>query len=130
MTTLEELEEEAREKGLRVIDLPLEHTDGLCCGDLIGIRSGQTTAEKTCVLAEELAHAELTVGDITDQTDVRNRKQELAARAAAYDRLIGIHRLIDALRHGYRRPHEIAEYLEVTEEFLMYALAHYREKFG
>ena len=125
MTTYEKLEEEAREKGLRVLDLPLEHADGLCCGNLIAIRSGQTTAEKTCVLAEELAHAELTVGDITDQDDVRNRKQELAARAAAYDRLIGISGVIDALQHGCRRPHEIAEYLGVTEQFLEHALTHY-----
>lgn len=130
MTKYEKLEEEATEKGLRVFDLPLQHTDGMCCGDLIGIRSGQTEPEKTCVLAEEIAHAELTVGDILDQNDVNNRKQERLARIAAYDRLIGLAGLVRAFDHGCRSRYDVACFLGVTEEFLIDTVAYYHEKYG
>lgn len=40
----------------------------------------RTTAEKSCVLAEELGHHYTTVGNIVDMTDAQNRKQERQAR--------------------------------------------------
>ena len=130
MTKYEQLEEEAVEKGLQVLDLPLQHTDGMCYGDLIGIRSGQTEVEKTCVLAEEIAHADLTVGDILDQTDVSNRKQERKARIAAYERLIGLSGLVRAFDHGCRSRYEAARFLDVTEEFLDDTVNYYHERYG
>ena len=130
MTIYEKLSSEAQANGLEVIELPLEHSDGMVCGNLIGIREGQTSAEKACVLAEELAHARYTVGNILDQNDVSNRKQEHLARVVAYDRMIGLARLVEAFRHGCRSRYEMAEYLEVTEEFLQEALECYHKKYG
>ena len=46
-----------------------------------------TTAD---TLAEELGHHYTTVGDILDQTNVSNRKQERLARVWAYNRRIGL----------------------------------------
>ncbi|MDD3648474.1 MAG: hypothetical protein PHS44_08340, partial [Candidatus Dojkabacteria bacterium] len=50
----------------------------------------KTGKEKSCILAEELGHYYTTVGDITDQTKVENRKQELRARMWAYNDRIGL----------------------------------------
>lgn len=130
MTRYEELLEESEAAGLTVKECPLRHSDGITIGRKIGIRSGQTSTEKTCVLAEEMAHAEYTVGNILDQSDAGNRKQELFARVKAYDRLIGIQGLIDAHLHGCRSRYEASEYLEVTETFLKEAVECYRKKYG
>ena len=42
-----------------------------------------TSAKKTDVLVEEIAHSELTVGNILDQTAPNNRRQERKARLRA-----------------------------------------------
>lgn len=130
MTKYEELLEESSAAGLTVKECPLRNADGFTVGRKIGIRTGQTSRQKACVLAEEIAHAEYTVGDILDQSIVANRKQELFARAKAYDKLIGIQGLIEAHKHGCRSRFEAAEYLEVTEEFLMETVECYRNKYG
>lgn len=43
-----------------------------------------TSVEKACILAEELGHHYTTAGDILDQNDIENCKQELKA----YDSLL------------------------------------------
>ena len=130
MNLYEKLSSEALANGLEVIELPLEHSDGMVCGNLIGIRTGQTSTEKACVLAEEIAHARYTVGNFLDQSSTANRKQEHLARVVAYDRMIGLARLVEAFRHGCRNQYEMAEYLDVPEPFLAEALECYRQKYG
>ncbi|SHI76538.1 protein of unknown function [Geosporobacter subterraneus DSM 17957] len=88
------------------------------------------TKSKICVLAEELGHYHMTVGDITDQSKVENRKQELKARRWGYEKLVSIEKLVQASEQGIRNRYELAEYIGVTEEFLEKALAYYREKHG
>lgn len=90
----------------------------------------KTTAEKSCVLAEELGHHYTTVGNILDLTSSQNRKQERHARLWAYNENIGLCGLIKAYEHGCRDCHEIAEYLEVTEAFLDEAVSCFRDKYG
>lgn len=89
-----------------------------------------TSAEKACVLAEELGHHHTSVGNIIDLTDVQNRKQERQARLWAYNKQIGLRGIIKAYEHGCTNQHEIAEYLDVTEEFLHEAINCYRDKYG
>lgn len=104
---------------------------GLCKGKIIGISKNiETTNEKACVLAEELGHYHTTVGNIIDLSDAQNRKQERQARLWAYNKLIGLRGLIRAYEHGCNGGHEIAEFLEVTEEYLNEAVNCYREKYG
>lgn len=129
--TYDELLVEAETKGLTVKEKPLQYNNGRIKGNRIAIRKDiETTIEKTCILAEELGHYYTTVGDILDQSEVNERKQELQARAWAYNRLIGFDGIIEAYLHGCRSLCETAEYLEVTEEFLNDALLHYKNKFG
>ena len=93
-------------------------------------RNIQTTAEKTCILAEELGHYHTSTGDITDQTKINNRKQERRAREWAHRRLIPLRRIVDAHKAHVTGRHELAEYLGVTEHFLQEAIDRYRNKYG
>lgn len=104
---------------------------GLCKGNKIGISSTiDTSVEKSCVLAEELGHYYTTVGDILDQSSVENRKQELRARLWAYNCQVGLQGIVRTFEHGCRNIHEMADYLDVTEDFLQEAIATYRSKYG
>ena len=105
--------------------------DGLYIDGCVALSSDlQTTAEKSTVLAEELAHHDLTVGDILDLRDPSNRRQEQKARTLAFDRLIGLSGLDKAIKHGCKNRYEVAEYLEVTEQFLQEAIDRYKEIYG
>lgn len=127
----EALLSEADQEGIIVKEKSLQSCDGRINGKRIAIRHDMdTTKEKACVLAEELGHHHTSVGCILDQTDIRNRKQERQARLWAYNKQIGLRGLIRAYEHGCRSRHEIAEFLEVTEEFLQNAIDCYRDKYG
>lgn len=122
---------EADSRQLRVKEKPLKQHDGLIVGNKIAIRRDiSTKAEKACVLAEEFGHYYTTVGDILDQSDTSNRKQELRARLWAYNKVIGLYGIINGYKAGCRNATELAEYLNVTEEFLLEAITQYRNKYG
>ena len=131
INTYEALLDEANDIGLTVKEKPLKYNNGRIKGSRIAIRQDiTTTAEKSCVLAEELGHYYTTVGDILDQSKPENRKQERQARLWAYNKQIGLIGLVRAFEHGCQNRFEIAEYLEVTEEFLEECIECYRNKFG
>ena len=89
-----------------------------------------TTADKACVLAEELGHHYTSFGDILDLTKSENKKQERQARLWAYNQQIGLRNLVKAYEHGCKTRYEIAEYLEVPESFLEEAITSYCAKYG
>lgn len=131
MDSYEILLAEASDLGLIVKEKPLKYNNGRIKGNKVAIRQDiETTVQKTCVLAEELGHHCTSVGDILDQTDEQNRKQEFRARMWAYNELVGLMGIVRAFHHGCRSTYEVAEYLEVTEEFLNDALNAYRDKYG
>ena len=103
MNTYEELQEEACKDGIDVIDYPFENKriKGLYCDGTVAIRDNiDTTAEKACVLAEELGHHYTSVGNIIDMEYTGNRKQERQARLWGYNRSIGLLGLFRAYEHG------------------------------
>lgn len=121
----------ADQSGLLVKEHPLQVHDGLVSGKRIAIRKDiQTQTEKSCVLAEEIGHYRTSTGDILDQSKAENRKQELHARIWAYNELIGLKGIIRCYEHRCHSFSEMAELLEVTEEFLSEALKYYRSKYG
>lgn len=129
--TYEELLCVADKEGLIVKEKALESGDGRIYNNRVAIRKDlPTTAEKTCVLAEELGHYYTTSGDILNQTSIQNRKQELQARVWAYSHMITMDMLLECKRRGCRSRYEVAEYLGVTEEFLQDALDQYRSIYG
>ena len=64
------------------------------------------------------------------QSSVSDRKQEYTARLWAFDRQVGLSGIICGYRNHCHNLHELAECLEVSEEFLNEALECYREKYG
>ena len=122
---------ESDDMGLLVKEKPLKYNNGRIVGNKIAIRKDiGTVAEKACVLAEELGHYHTSSGNILNQSDAENRKQELRAREWAYDRQVGLIGIVESFRAGCQTLSEMAEYLEVTEEFLGDALERYRQKYG
>ena len=103
---------------------------GLCKGNKIGISKTLSTNEKACVLAEELGHYYTSVGNILNMNDINNRKQEYRARMWAYNNRVGLMGIIKAYINGYTTTYEIAEYLEVTEEFFEDCIRTYTYKYG
>ena len=122
---------ESDDMGLLVKEKPLKYNNGRIMGNKIAIRKAiDTLTEKACVLAEELGHYYTSSGDILNQSDAENRKQELKAREWAYDRQVGLIGIVESFRAGCQTLSEMAEYLEVTEQFLKEALERYRQKYG
>ena len=132
MTSYEMLEQDAHDERVQIVPYDLgERLKGLYCDGTIALNIDiNTQAEKTCVLAEELGHHYTTTGNILDQSQSENRKQELHARLHGYNRLIGLNGIIRAYQHRCQNLAEMAEYLEVTETFLKEALELYRQKYG
>lgn len=132
MNSYERLQEEACKDGIEVIEMSFSNKiKGLYCDGTVAINENiNTSTSKSCVLAEELGHHYTSVGNILDMTVIENRKQERQARLWAYNKRIGLIGLIRAFEHGCRSCYEIAEYLDVTEEFLLDCIECYRDKYG
>ncbi len=132
MGIYEKLLVEADKHGVAIIEKHFKSkAKGLLKGTRIGIsKSLKTSVEKACVLAEELGHYHTTVGDIIDQSKIQNRKQERQARAWAYYKLVPFDGFIEAYEAGITGNHDLAEFLDITEEFLQEAITYYYEKYG
>lgn len=132
MNTYEYLQDEACEDGIDVIDYTFysNRIKGLYCDGVVAIREDMTIPEKTCALAEELGHHKTSVGNILDMTSAINRKQERQARLHGYNRLIGLTGIINAFNAGCQNKYEIAEYLDITDEYLEECISCYRDKYG
>ena len=129
--TYEQLLATADQNDLVVKEQSLTDHDGLLRGKRIAIRKDiETQAEKSCVLAEEIGHHCTSSGNILDQTDVMNQKQEYRARLYGYNLKIGLTGLIRAYEAGCRNLYEMAEFLDATEEYLKEAIQCYSSKYG
>lgn len=131
LMTYDELLSEAFDAGLVVKEKPLKANKGRIIGNNIAIKKEiPTLKEKSCVLAEELGHYYTSVGNIINQKIAVNRKQEYKARLWAYNRQVGLMGIVKTYEAGCQSLYEMAEYLDVTEEFLIDALQCYRGKYG
>ena len=126
----EDLLNEYAGEDLIIKEKPLQSSNGRIFNNRIAIRHNMSTVDKTCTLAEELGHYFTTTGDIIDQTDTSNRKQEHRARMWAYAKLLPLQFFVLAFKHGCRSVHETAEFLEVSEEFLVDSINAYYSKYG
>lgn len=128
--TYEELLCQTEGTGLKIREHDLRSGDGRISGNRIAIRKGLNEIEKSCVLAEELGHYYTSTGNILDQSNTGNRKQEYRARLYGYNLKVGLMGIIQAYEAGCRNLHETAELLDVTEEYLIEVLDAYRRKYG
>lgn len=134
LTEYEKLLNEAKNNNISVYeryDLSGTQLKGLYCDGAVALSNElKTSAQRSCVLAEELGHHYTTSGNILDQNITMNRKQEHRARVWAYRNTFGLTELISAYKYGCRNRYEIAEHLNVTEGFLIDALNHYKTQYG
>lgn len=134
MTRYEELLESASQNNVMVYekyDLSGSRLKGLYCDGVIALsRDIETQTERACILAEELGHHQTTIGDILDLSVASNRKQELRARLVAYNSCISLSGIIKAYKARRTSPEEMAEFFDVTPEFLWEALKCYHSKYG
>ncbi|MBC2579698.1 ImmA/IrrE family metallo-endopeptidase [Clostridium sp. DJ247] len=130
--TYEELFYEAQDDGIKIVEMNFESDiKGLYANNTIAIHNSlKTDSEKRSVLAEEIGHHYTSCGDILDQSNTNSTKQEKKARNWAYEKLVGITSLVNAYKSGIRNRYELAEYLNVTEDFLDEAIKHFKEKHG
>lgn len=123
MVKYEDLMEEYED--LLIEERPGMVMEGLYADGCIWIKRDMTSAKKAAVLAEEIGHHETSGGDILDQSVLVNSIQERKARAWAHRKLIPIDDILRAFSAQYSQPHEIAEFLDVDEEFLKDCLEYY-----
>lgn len=132
MTRYDNLISLAENEGIKVIetDLGINKPCGKCVGNTIIINNRVNVHERLCVLSEELGHFNFTVGDITNQNIFNNRKQELIARRWSYEKLVSPNDIINALQSGVSNLCDLAETLNVTTDFLIQSIEHYKRKYG
>lgn len=109
-------------KGL-YIETPYRHL-------ILIARDVQTSVERRCILAEELGHYHTSAGNILNQNDIRHVKQEKRARNWAYTKLVPFFEIIRARKAGVRNRFELADFLDVTEDFVDQSIERYKEKYG
>lgn len=127
----EELLIEADNNNLITREKSLSANAGRIRGNRIAIKKDlPTQKEKACVLAEELGHFYTSSGNILDMSDISNRMQEARARLWAFNRQVGLRGLIDCYKNRCLTLHDMAEHLDVTEQFLQDAIDCYRSKYG
>jgi hypothetical protein len=123
----------ALDKNIEIIKciFPVKKLKGLYCDDVIYINSGiETERELRCVIAEELGHYETSQGNILNQSCLKNKKQEIRARKWAHEHLLEVEDIVKAYKNGCRSTYEVAEFLEVTEVFLLEACETFSRKYG
>lgn len=133
MNAYEQMKDAAYTEGIEVIERRFDSSriKGLYCDGTAAVNASlETSSAKGCVLAEELGHYYTSSGDILDMTSAVNRKQEYKARLWAYNHRIGLHGILSAYKAGCQSTYEIADYLDVIEEFLLEAIACYQNKYG
>lgn len=133
MTLYEQWLQKANDMGLSVAEnVPFEsQARGLICGDCIGLNQNMdTTAEKACVLAEEVIHSQINIGNICDQRLPENAWQERKARKILHKHLADIRTIAYLLKSGCKSLNEIADKMEITEVLLSEAISGYKEEYG
>lgn len=140
MNKLEEIENEASNQNIEIkrTSLPLKisaiYYDNGISKPLIALNNLlRTTSEQCCVIAEELGHYHTSYGNLLTDPEVDNtiiRQQETRAKRWAVKKLVTIKNIIKAYEAGAANFYEMAEYLDVTEEFLRNAFKAYNQMYG
>lgn len=132
MTEYEKLLDEVHQLGITVleVDVCTKKDFGLYLDNIIIINSNMTDTQKYCILAEELGHHFTIASDISDLTKTENIQKELKGRKIACEKLISPDTIINSILSGANNLYELSEDLGVTENFLLEAINHYKQKYG
>ncbi|WP_322560155.1 ImmA/IrrE family metallo-endopeptidase [Staphylococcus haemolyticus] len=115
---------------VRETDVMPNDLHGLWLGDLILIKRNLSETRKAEVLYEELAHHKLTYGNILDQSKWINRKFENYARRHGYEAALPLRIIVEAHNYGVSSLYELADYVQLSEKYIVEILEHYKNKYG
>jgi len=104
--------------------------EGFYDNGVILIDKNLPETRKAEVLYEELAHHKLTYGNILDQSKDINRKFENYARRYGYEAALPLRIIVEAHNYGVSNLYELAEYVQLSEEYIVEILKHYKNKYG
>ena len=130
MTSYEKLLVEAEKLGIKVREAKFEGKSGYYCNNKILINSDISECDKYCILAEEIGHHLKTYGDISNQNDLKNKKQEMIARRSGYKLLIEPDDIVHAMKKGCNNKYEIAEYLNISESCFEEIIEDLKKQYG
>ncbi|MGN4156955.1 ImmA/IrrE family metallo-endopeptidase [Staphylococcus auricularis] len=115
---------------VRETDVMPNDLHGVWLGDLILIKRNVSETRKAEVLYEELAHHKLTYGNILDQSKDINRKFENYARRHGYEAALPLRIIVEAHNYGVSNLYELAQYVQLSEKYIIEILEHYKNKYG
>ena len=115
---------------IKETDVMPDNLSGVWLDDLILINSNLPETRKTEVLYEELAHHKLTYGNILDQSKDINRKFENYARRHGFEAALPLRIIVEAHNYGVSSLYELAQYVQLSEEYVTEILKHYKNKYG
>lgn len=104
--------------------------EGFYDNGVILIDKNLPETRKAEVLYEELAHHKLTYGNILDQSKWINRKFENYARRHGYEAALPLRIIVEAHHYGVSNLYELAQYVQLSEKYIIEILEHYKNKFG
>jgi hypothetical protein len=103
---------------------------GVYSDGIIAIDKDVAPINKIELLAEEISHHKLTYGNITDQTKFINRKFERYAVRDSYECALPLHKFIEAYNHNVSNLFELADYVQLSERYVLDVIEHYKLKYG
>lgn len=104
--------------------------DGYYYNGKIFIKSNLSETRKAEILYEELSHHKLTYGNITDQSQFNNRKFERYAVRDSYECALPLHKFVEAYQHSVSNLFELADYVQLSERYVLDVIEHYKLKYG
>lgn len=110
---------------------PLMHSKqkGFLDDNIVYLNPNQSHYELPCTIGEEIAHYLTTVGDITKQKTLAEKKQERQARTLGAAIVVSPYDIIACYENGYKTIAESTNFLQVTVETLKTAIEYYARKF-
>lgn len=111
------------------MDMP-DKQGGFICGTTVFLNGNRDYRLQVETLAEEIAHFNISSGNILDLSIFENRKQEAEARRLAYSSLVPLDELIDCFESGIDTPQEFADFFDVSIPFVWKTIDAYKEKYG
>ena len=81
-------------------------------------------------IAEEIGHYETSYGDITNYNQITHAKQEVKARRYGHQLILNLDTLIEAFKAGVQSDYELADYFDVSTEYIHSAVNSMKIKYG
>lgn len=94
------------------------------------VNSNKPYEQIICNVGEEIGHYETSTGDLSVVDTIEKQQQEKRARQYGYRYLVSLDELIACYRFGLTEYWEIAEFLEITPQYLWQSINYYKEAYG